>query len=228
MNKFRRIHCNNVSTQQEMDSDVESRELYPVLEEPEYMDESEEYTLEATLERIINVANSSSSSSSSMDYYDEPDEGESPAQQPHHSHHHNNHHRRHDDDKENQQPLIWRGSAKETMTAIAKDRILCRECFMCHETVFGLDDAFYLICPRCYTYCPPTTNDHNHDDGPTTCDTTSLPSPFGLALGLDINTLWDCQAEILLLRVAAPTTTTARRSPGKGRRRRREATDTAV
>jgi hypothetical protein len=212
MNKFRRTHYNNITTQQEMDSDVESRELYPVLEEPEYMDESEEYTLEASLERIIGA----SSSSSSMDYYEPEEEEESPAQQP---------------QQHNQQPmLVWRGSAKETMTAIAKDRILCRECFMCHETVFGLDDAFYLICPRCYTYCPPTTtNDYYHDDGhgpTTTCATTPL---YGLALGLDLDTLWDCQAEILLLRqqraVASPTvtTTTARRSPEKGRRRRRNA-----
>lgn len=129
--------------------------LYPVLEEPEYMEESEEYALEAALNNILSTINSSTT--------------------------------RWNQERNDVANMPFRGS-EETMDAIANDQITCNECFVCHETVFVIQDASYVICPQCYTYFP------NHAVGQS-----SYEGAFGLALGFDMKTLWECQSDILAI-----------------------------
>jgi hypothetical protein len=199
----------------------ESHELYSVLEEPEYMDESEEYTLEAALERMVSLAATTISIHQSTSVIGNTTTTTSGAPSPHpnrtnnknnnhhhHHHHHcnnNNNNNNNDDDTAASTKLSWWRGADETMSAIAQDRIICHECFVCHETVFGLDDAAYLVCPRCYTYCPNyniTTTTGNRIGSAAAEQqqqlVTTTTALFGLALGFDIDTYWECQAEILL------------------------------
>lgn len=136
-------------TDSSSDFSVESHELYPVLEEPEYMEECEETALDIALNNHSSLEDLKYCSSKEREH-------------------------------ENVSTMPFRGAA-ETMDAIANDFVSCNECFVCHETVFGIQNASYLICPQCYTYFP----------------NSSDPDAFGLALGFDTQTLMECQADIL-------------------------------
>lgn len=134
------------------DFSLESHELYPVLEEPEYMEEDEETALDVALNNHSSLEDMKGCFAGTMMGREVRDVSTMPLR-----------------------------GAMETMDAIANDFVTCNECFVCHETVFGIQNASYLICPQCYTYFP-----NSFDRG-----------AFGLAIGIDTQTLMECQADVM-------------------------------
>jgi hypothetical protein len=148
--------------------------LYPVLEEPEYMDESEESALEAALHNILLSATDVATTTTTTTTTNRGTATTTTTATT-----------SWEQERNNVASMPFRGS-KETMEAIANDQITCNNCFVCHETVFCIQDACYMICPQCYTYFPNTS-------------ATATTTTFGLAIGFDIHTLWECQADLLAM-----------------------------